>query len=368
MKRIKIGINTSRQKSTEQSSGLHSSNIYNTSRLKYSLKSNNNKFSAKTKSKSTIRKIKKDDNYLYDLIKTMEINLNMILDVTKILKINKKNENLIIKRIEIIKKLFVQYQSTRKIMINLKSKNLLNNQIYGEFDRRIKESNTLYEDKIKDINSFIEKKMIYLKKCQKKLNEIQLYVRRECQHSYKFKKIFSNFFMNSFILENESFIRYKKKLNEEINNKNNIIKNLKNETIEMKINNKKIKNIQNNNNKIILLKEIKNDKLNSYLLNRAEEIKYYELLISNLKLIKNNSVYEGVIILSTNNFINDIDKVKNEINTNIDFSQEISNNDISVIKKNNKDSIQETNISDIYYELLNIESMSKSKNNIINNK
>ena len=364
MERIKIGINTSRQKSTEQTSSLGSSNLYNTSRLKHALKSNDSNFPKKSKVKSKPKKNQKDENFLKDLIKTMEINLNMVLDVVKILKMNEKNENLIIKRIEIIKKIFNKYQSMRKAMMNAKSENLVNNQIYGELNRRIKESDKLYKEKINDINSVIQKKIIYLKKTQKKFNEIQIYIRRECQESYKYKKIYSDFYINTFILENESLIRYKQKLNEEINNKNSIVTQLKNEIIEMDINNKNVKDGKFKSNKFILKNNIK-DTLSSYLMCRAEEIKYYEVLIGNLKLVQKNMLYEGIIILSTNNFFNDIDKIKNAININTDFSQDISNNDVTIIKKNYKEEIQETNMSNIYYELLNIETTTKSKNNLI---
>ena len=294
----------------------------------------------------------------------MEINLNIILNVMETLKMNKNNSNLIIKRIEIIKKIFNQFQSLRKTMINIKTKNLVNNQIYGELSRRIKETDKLYNDKINDINSVIQKKMVYLKKTQKKFNEIQVYVRKECETSYKYKKIYSNFFINSFILENENLQRYKQKLNEENSNKNNLIKKLYNEILEMNI---KIKDDKNNNNKIIS-KVKENNELNSYLVCRAEEIKYYEVLIGNLKLVQKNIVYEGIIILSTYSFFNDSNKLKNEINKNTQYSQEISNNDISVIKKNYKDEIQETNISNIYYELFNFENQTKSKNILIKNK
>ena len=364
MERIKIGINTSRQKSTEQTSSLGSSNLYNTSRLKHALKSNDSNFPKKSKVKSKPKKNQKDENFLKDLIKTMEINLNMVLDVVKILKMNEKNENLIIKRIEIIKKIFNKYQSMRKAMMNAKSENLVNNQIYGELNRRIKESDKLYKEKINDINSVIQKKIIYLKKTQKKFNEIQIYIRRECQESYKYKKIYSDFYINTFILENESLIRYKQKWNEEINNKNSIVTQLKNEIIEMDINNKNVKDGKFKSNKFILKNNIK-DTLSSYLMCRAEEIKYYEVLIGNLKLVQKNMLYEGIIILSTNNFFNDIDKIKNAININTDFSQDISNNDVTIIKKNYKEEIQETNMSNIYYELLNIETTTKSKNNLI---
>ena len=62
----------------------------------------------------------------------------MILDVIKVIKINQQNANLISKRIKIITKLFDKYQSLRKEMISIKSKNLVNNQIHNEIKRRMK--------------------------------------------------------------------------------------------------------------------------------------------------------------------------------------------------------------------------------------
>ena len=296
----------------------------------------------------------------------MDINLKMILDVTKIMEMNQQNKNLIIKRIKIINKLFDKYQSIRKEMINVKSKNLVNNQIYSETKRRIVETNKLYKDKINDFDSIINKKLIYLKKTQKKFNEIQIYIRRESQNFYGFRKIFSNFMIKPFIIENESLIRYRKILNEDIENKKNIINILKDEIIEIKTNNKnknKLLNINkdkdNNNINKINCKDIKKDlidnKLNNYLLSRKEEIKYYESL--SLFLINKKLVYERTIILSRNNFLKDIDINKNEININTEFSHEISNeNNISYIKKTNNNEIMESNVSNSIMDLFTIQS------------
>ena len=351
---------------------MASSNVHNTSKLKYTLRTNNNRFLTKSKSK-TIKSIKNkyDDNYLYDLIKTMEINLKMILDVIKVIKLNQQNANLISKRIKIISKLFEKYQSMRKEMISIKSKNLVNNQIQSEIKRRMKENAKFYDDKIIDVQTVINKKLLYLKKSQKKFNEIQIYIRRESQDSFKFRKIFANFQITPFILENEGFVRYKNKLNEGNENKKNILTILNKEIKEIKIKNKKTliekdnnnKNKDNNNDNTIIAKESANEKLKKFLLCREEEIKYYELL--NTNLINKKIVYERKIIISINKFFNEVDKLKNEININIntEFSQDMcNNNDVSIIKKNNNDENLESNLNNTYYELFSIESMAKHKN------
>lgn len=323
------------------------------------------------KAKSKTKKIY-NENYLYDLNKTMQINLKMILDITKILDMNQKNKNLIIKRIKIISKIFDKYQSLRKEMLNIKSKNLVNYQIYGEIKRRIGETTKFYDDRINDINNAINKKLIYLKKDQKKFKEIQIYIRRESQNYFKYKKMYANFLINPFILENESLIRYKNKLNEDLDIKNNIINALNNEIVEIK-ERKKNKSLQKDNTCIInnyksvnLSKISANDKLNYYLIGLKEKIKFDES--QNLDLIRKKIIYERKVI--STNFIKEINNIKyNENIINTDFSQEISNhNDVSVVsfnKKTNNDDNLESNISNSIYEILNTENIKKNNSSFL---
>ena len=334
--------------------------------------SNNiNSTSLNKKAKSKTKKIY-NENYLYDLNKTMQINLKMILDITKILDMNQKNKNLIIKRIKIISKIFDKYQSLRKEMLNIKSKNLVNYQIYGEIKRRIGETTKFYDDRINDINNAINKKLIYLKKDQKKFKEIQIYIRRESQNYFKYKKIYANFLINPFILENESLIRYKNKLNEDLDIKNNIINALNNEIVEIK-ERKKNKSLQKDNTCIIknyksvnLSKISANDKLNYYLIGLQEKIKFDES--QNLDLIRKKIIYERKVI--STNFIKEINNIKyNENIINTDFSQEISNhNDVSIVsfnKKTNNDDNLESNISNSIYEILNTENIKKNNSSFL---
>lgn len=334
--------------------------------------SNNiNSTSLNKKAKSKTKKIY-NENYLYDLNKTMQINLKMILDITKILDMNQKNKNLIIKRIKIISKIFDKYQSLRKEMLNIKSKNLVNYQIYGEIKRRIGETTKFYDDRINDINNAINKKLIYLKKDQKKFKEIQIYIRRESQNYFKYKKIYANFLINPFILENESLIRYKNKLNEDLDIKNNIINALNNEIVEIK-ERKKNKSLQKDNTCIIknyksvnLSKISANDKLNYYLIGLKEKIKFDES--QNLDLIRKKIIYERKVI--STNFIKEINNIKyNENIINTDFSQEISNhNDVSIVsfnKKTNNDDNLESNISNSIYEILNTENIKKNNSSFL---
>ena len=285
----------------------------------------------------------------------MQINLKIILDINKSLDINQNKKNLIIERIKIIKRLFDNYQLMRKEINNEKSKSLVNNQIYEELKRRRIENKKLFDDKINEINSLVKKKTIILKTTQKKFKEIQIYVKRESQNYFYYRKQFNNFDINSFIFDNECLMKYKQSLNDNIK-KNKYIINalldeviiLKNRKLIIKVDDKK-KNYENkNNNK---LKKNIHDKLNKYLICKKEEIKYYECLKLKIKNIK--YIYENRIILPKNIFLKGINNKKNDFTINTEFSQEISNcNEINIIQQTNNNEILESNT---FYELLSLE-------------
>ena len=288
----------------------------------------------------------------------MQINIKIILDAVKILRMRQENKNLIAKRIEIIHKLFDNFQLMRKKIENIKSKNLVNNQIFEEVKRRIIENKKFYDEKIDDISSLVKKKVIILKKVQKKFIEIQIYIRRECQNYYGFRKQFSNFSITPFLLENEYLTKCKMKLNEILEERINHMKTLNVSIKEIK---QKEKEKNQGNNNIIIINENENeiieqtsDKLNKYLINKEEEIKYYEN--KNINLTKMNLVYKNKMI--KNGF-------KNEINLNLSISQDIqNNNEISMINQINVNENLESNMNNTFYELFTVESVAKS---MINN-
>ena len=288
----------------------------------------------------------------------MQINIKIILDAVKILRMRQENKNLIAKRIEIIHKLFDNFQLMRKKIENIKSKNLVNNQIFEEVKRRIIENKKFYDEKIDDISSLVKKKVIILKKVQKKFIEIQIYIRRECQNYYGFRKQFSNFSITPFLLENEYLTKCKTKLNEILEERINHMKTLNVSIKEIK---QKEKEKNQGNNNIIIINENENeiieqtsDKLNKYLINKEEEIKYYEN--KNMNLTKMNLVYKNKMI--KNGF-------KNEINLNLSISQDIqNNNEISMINQINVNENLESNMNNTFYELFTVESVAKS---MINN-
>jgi len=331
-------------------------NLGNLSKLKYTSKVTKE---GKNKSVNPKQKEFNYENYLYDLIKTMQINIKIILDAVKFLKMKQENKNLINKRIEIIHKLFDNFQLMRKKIESIKSKNLVNNQIYEEVKRRIVENKKFYDDKINDIDSLLKKKVIILKKVQKKFLEIQIYIRRECQNFYGFRKQFSNYSITPFLLENEILNKNKAKINANIEEKMKYMKALFIPINEIK-NKEKKKNEKNKNENVInfinddnnILIDSANDELNKYIINKEEEINFYENKKMNLCKIK--LLYKSKFIPKKNMF-------KNEININLNISQDIqNNNEISMINQTNNNENLESNINNTFYELFTIESVAKS--------
>ena len=294
----------------------------------------------------------------------MQINIKIILDAIKFLKMRQENKNLMTKRLEIIHKLFDNFQLMRKKIENIKSKNLVNNQIFEEVKRRIVENKKFYDDKIYDVDSLLKKKVIILKKIQKKFLEIQIYIRRECQNFYGFRKQFVNFSITPFILENEYLNRQKTKIKENINEKIKCIKTLYIPIKEIK-EIKEIKKPKIEKNEINIINDIinensidnkninsANEQFNKYIINKQEEIKYHEN--KNMYLKKLNLIYKPKLKPKKNMF-------KNEININLNISHETqNNNEISMINQNNNVENLESNINNTFYELFTVESVAKS--------
>ena len=108
---------------------------------------------------------------------------------------------------------------------------------------------------------------------------------------------------------------------------------------------------ENNNNNDLKF-DCANDKLKKYLINKEEEIKFYENKKINLNKI--NLVYKSKIIKKKNMF-------KNEININVNISQDMqNNNEISIINQTNNNENLESNINNTFYELFTVESVAKS--------
>jgi hypothetical protein len=292
-----------------------------------------------------MKKSKIDTNsYIYDLNKTMSLNLELIDNILPTIHFKNINErkkikeklfsinNLVKKRINILK--------NKK---DIQSKMLINSQIIEEEKRRKDENLALYEEKVEDIKNNINKKNILIKRFQKKYNDVEIYIRRECLNFPKWKKLFSEYEIITFLIENENLIRLKNELYKDIKNYDSYLNVLIKENIELKkrdecifeenkLNNEGNDNI-NNNRYNELINEY-NSKI-KFLLNNISKLKN-KLKIITYKYNKNINTNKNASLLS-------VEFIQNNYNPNLNDSIDEKNLNIS----NLTNTMYGTNISKI---------------------
>ena len=148
----------------------------------------------------------------------MKINLEMIECVLPTLTFNniqeKKN---LIEKLQKIKQLYEKRLKLKKLKNEGQSKILVQNQILEETKRRSRENLNYFEEKFDELCNGLDKKIIFIKKYQKKFDEVQIYIQRESEYFPRWKKIFYDYEIMTFIVENENLLI----------SKNNILKEIK---------------------------------------------------------------------------------------------------------------------------------------------
>ena len=167
----------------------------------------------KQKDKKTI------ENKKYDLDCTLKLNLKIIQDFTKKEQLPKLNSQQIKKlksKIEIIAKLINLRCESKKEKEKLQGKKLVNNQFFQETKRRKYEILDSNKKTYEEYLGFLQKKDVTIRKCHKKFSEIQTYIRRESRNYAKYRRIYGNFSIDDFILENKNMRKFKEKISDSI--------------------------------------------------------------------------------------------------------------------------------------------------------
>ena len=307
----------------------------------------------KPKSKKT------NENKLYDLTCTLNLNLKIIEDLIKsgqIPKLNTRQIKQLQNKISIISKLINEHQLYKKEKESINLKKLMNSQILLETKLRKEENLNIQKESYDQKIELSKKKEITIRKCHKKFSEIQIYIRRESQNFSKYKRIYGNFSMDNFILENENMLRYKNKLKNNFTETNESISLLLKELNEFKNRKNKSYDKYNKFNNIIIEK---NDngmyenidgekKLNNFVLISEGILKDSENKNLQIKQIFNKLSYKCY-----KNYYNNVLKYYNLINNNISKSQ-INENIVSDIMQKNSFDNNETNMSNLYFDIMNI--------------
>ena len=294
---------------------------------------------------------KSNENKLYDLQHTLTINVKIIQDFLKpetLPQLNNQKIKKLQNKIELISKLIIERQSLKKEKEKEHGKKLVNNQIYQEVKRRKEENIKMYKDTFEEYIGFSKKKDITIRKSNKKFNEIQIYIRRESQSFPKYKRIYANFSMDNFILENENMLRLKEKINSSIAQRNitmpllvKEIEDMKNKNYENNIN----INTDNNLNKIKDKRDAEK-KLEGYMLIGEDILKDYENRNFQIEQIFNKISYKCY-----KNYYNNVLKYYNLLDNS---KSQINDNFVSNIFQQNSIDNNETNLSYLYFDVMNI--------------
>ena len=243
---------------------------------------------------------------------------------------------------EKIVKYFKLKKKLREEINEINGKILINKQIIEETRRRNEENYLYYKDQIIELTDNVNKKSSLVKQIQKKFNEVEIYIQRECKNPENINKYghWSSFTIVPFMNKNENLIKRKAYFDLVKDQKNNKINMLleENETL------KKLRILQSRNNPLSYENYL--IKLQS-LIDKKERIKEHFNII--LEIISDNTYNKEAIppFYKIENFedenietlpLNLLDK--NKVNNN---SNNSNNNNINVQNNgdNEKKEIQE---------------------------
>ena len=275
-------------------------------------------------------KIKNKAEYIHDLSCTLAINLKNISNIKSTDKITINQMDIIRNKVEIILKLFKNLRKQQKNIKKIKSQILVHNQLLEEIKRRKQENLLMLQEKKLELYKALEKKQIIYRKSRKKFNEVETYVRRECQSYTKYKNLYIDFTMDSFIAKNTSILNIVKNKKNKLQTNSNLINFINYE-------NKDYKDFISNKNELEKNSKCKKISLNNLLLIQQDKIKYFENYLKQIENLYNNVDKMIIKVEETvNNDNNNNDIIANKIIKNLNDLHSDDNN--SILFKNEFDS------------------------------
>ena len=283
---------------------------------------------------------------LYDIEKTLDINIEILRNyfktTTSAMTLLNQDQQ-IIKNLEKIIKINKKKEELLNKIKEKKSKNLIQLQICLEHKRKLEETVEKYKDSLFDNEDAVNNKDEYVKLFQKKFVEVEIYLKRVTNDlpDVKKKKYYQNYKMDNFLLLNTNLNKKKQKIIEDISKYDEEKKKLKleNESIKKEEVIEHKKDDENEN-------EIKIEKKNLKKKNELVEEKYKKLIED-----KNNKIKKLKNFLNDNKSIENIIKNKNEIKNNDSI--------------NNIDNIKEN--KNIMFKKVEVKKVKKERNKIETN-
>ena len=298
---------------------------------------------SRPKNKITTSKPKNTpENRLSDLENTLDLNIQILktfYQSSKPVQSILTNEN-IINSIDNVKKKYLKKKELFKLLKEKKSKSLIELQIYAEKKRKLEEMKDLYQDKIEENEEGLNGKEEVIKKVQKRLKEVEVYIHKLTLNMLdkKRQKYYQDFYINDFLDINNDLARQKDLLSKKVEQMKNELQNTIDENRAYKIKNNEEKNKTNDTteNKISDNKNINEEKLKKLTEKYENKI---ELVNSKINLLKNalEKMNEEFHLFNINKLIK-----KNNKSINLNIGKETDNKNNAKFFK--KVSIQKKNI------------------------
>ena len=241
--------------------------------------------------KKTSSKIKNTpENRLSDLENTLDLNIQILKTFYQSSKSVEKlltNESTIRDAIDNIKTKYLQKKQLFNQIKEKKSKSLIEIQIYAEKKRKLEEMKDLYQDKIEETEEGLNGKEEVIKKVQKRLKEVEVYIHKLTLNmpDKKRQKYYQDFYINDFLDINNDLARQKDILTKKVAQMKIDLKATIEENKTYKIKNTEEKNRTNDTTEIKLMD---NKSANEERVKKLTE-KYenkIELLNSKISLLK----------------------------------------------------------------------------------
>ena len=283
--------------------------------------------------KEKAKKSKYETNsYLFDLKNTLTLNLQMIS--TMLTSMSKPIRNLD-KKINAITALTSKVDRLNKEKETLRMKILVDSQIKEEAKRRKDENIGMYAEESDELSESVKKKKTTIKRLQKKFNEVEIYVQRECQKIPKYKKMFIDYEIVPFLTDNEDLLSKKNELYTQIKMLDTEVNLVLKENIELK-----------KREEFITTEDLDSARNNG-------STKYSEL-------VKSYTVKNKYLLKYKNN----LSEMLNAMNTKVRASN-VKNNLMKFIENDNNDNTMNKSVS--YCDIVVDTANSRKPNNINNN-
>ncbi len=289
---------------------------------------------SRTKNKPTLAKTKNTpEQRLSDLENTLDLNIQILktfYQSSKPVQSLLTNQSTLIDAIDNIKKQYLKKKSLFNQLKEKKSKSLIELQIYAEKKRKIEEMKDMYQDKIQENEEGLNGKEEIIKKVQKRLKEVEIYVHKLTINmpDKNRQKYYQDFYINDFLDINNDLARQKDLLTKKVDQIKNDLQATVNENKLYKTKNDEEKNKSSDNEvKTSDTKNPNDERLKTLTEKYKNKI---ELATYRINLLKNalEKMNEQFHLFKINKLI----KKNKSINININKEEDEKNN-LNIFKK-----------------------------------